>query len=101
MRPGIRNGAASAATKDTRTLSRAVERIENEITNSLSSHRASKSWATTTLIQDELILSHSARFQSNSEEIISLQLEGNYVLRKLENLRGWPPGMLATKMSSL
>ena len=78
-----------------------MERIKEDITNFLSSRLASASWTTTTLIHDELILSHSARFQSNSEEIISLQLEGNYVLRKLENLRGWPPGMLATKMSSL
>ena len=97
----VRKGAASAHWKETKTLSRAIEKIEEEITQNLSIRLADKGWTTTTLIHDELILSHSACFPSRCDEIDALRLETTLALRCFEDSRGWPPGTLTAKICEL
>ena len=97
----VQSNRASAKTKDTKTLSKTVERIEERIMGSLSGKLAEKGWATTTLIHDELILKHSARFENHSDESTSLARDSASALRIFEESCGWPPGTLAVKICSL
>ena len=97
----IQSGRVPASTKDTRILSKVVERVEEEIMSSLSKKLLERSWHTTTLIHDELILKQSARFSSHSEESASLNSEASFSLREYEDFRGWPPGTLGVKICSL
>ena len=97
----VREGRASASMKDTKILSKTVEKIEEEITGFLSCRLAESGWRTSTLIHDELIIKPSQCFTNHSDELTMLTHGSTTALRIFEESRGWPPGTLAMKISSL
>ena len=97
----IKNGKAGNVDKPTRTLSRAIERIEEELMAGVISYLQDHGWVTSSLIHDEIIIQHSAKFLTPNDELQSLTSNAKLSLRKFEDSRGWPPGSLQIEIQRL
>ena len=97
----VRFGKAAMTDKPTRILSRAVERVEEEITSALSAHLREHGWITSTLIHDEIVIRHSNQFLNQNDEAQNLDRISKMNLRSFEDSRGWPPGTLQLKIQRL
>ena len=97
----VKAGKAKVSDKSTRTLSRAVERVEEELMSALSSSLKGHGWVTSSLIHDEIVLSFSSRFVNLNDELQSLNHSTKLSLRNFEDSRGWPPGSLQATIQPL
>ena len=97
----IKVGNAKATDKPARILSRAVERVEEELMSMLSSLLKEQGWTTSSLIHDEITIRHSTRFLNSNDELQSLSHFANLNLRSFEDSRGWPPGSLRIDIQKL
>ena len=84
-----------------RVLSRAVERVEEEIMATLSAHLKEQGWVTTSLIHDEIIIRNSILFLNSEDELRALERASKLNLRTFEDARGWPPGTLRISTEKL
>ena len=80
--------------KPTRILSRAVERVEEEIISMLSTYLENQGWRTSSLIHDEIVIRHSNRSLNPNDEMSTLERTTKLQLRNIEDFKGWPPGTL-------
>ena len=87
--------------KPTRTLSRAIERVEVELMTKLSIFLQQQGWITSSLIHDEITIQRATLFSNQNEEMQSLFKHANLCLRDFEELRGWPPGSLRIEIQKL
>ena len=94
-------GRASIGDRPTRVLSRAVERIEEQIMSSLISHLKGEGWATSSLIHDEIVIRPSTRFGNPNIEMQSLDIQTKLNFRAFEDSRGWQTGTLQIKIQHL
>ena len=90
----VRAGKAKSSDKSTRILSRAVERVEEELMSSLSSFLKGRGWEKYSLIHGEIIIQRSTNFLNQNDELQSLTNNAKLSLRNFEEFRGWPPGSL-------
>ena len=97
----IKAGKAKMSDKPLRVLSRAVERVEEEIMTTLSAHLNEQGWVTTSLIHDEIIIRNSILFLNPEDEIRALERASKLSLRTFEDARGWPPGTLRISTEKL
>ena len=97
----VRNGRASQGDKPTKILSRAVERIEEELMAMIISHLGGQGWSTTSLIHDEITIQHSVKFLNQNEELQFLTTAAKLSLRNFEDFRGWPSGSLQIDIQRL
>ena len=84
--------------KSTKTLSRAVEKVEDELMALLISYLKGYEWDTTSLIHDEIKIQESIRFTNPNDELQTLTTTATLGLRNFEDSRGWPPGSLRVEM---
>ena len=89
-----RNNRASNNEKETRALSRAVERIERSIMENLEAHLTLKGWTTSTLIHDEIVIQHHIDSRNQQDIFDSLFRDSKMILRCFEEERGWSPGTI-------
>ena len=87
--------------KPTTILSRAVERVEAQIMEELSSRLAEKRWKTTTMIHDEIIVTKSGHHTDSATEGRNIQEFTKACLREFEAHKGWREGTLHANISSL
>ena len=97
----VKHGRATYGDKPTRTLSRAVEKVEEELMAMLISSLRRGGWETTSLIHDEVTIRDSFRFSNTNDEMQSLTATTNLSLRNFEDSRGWPPGSLRIEIQKL
>ena len=97
----VKNGRATYGDKSTKTLSRAVEKVEEELMSLLISFLKGQGWATTSLIHDEITIQESIRFSNSNDELQTLTTSANLGLRNFEDSRGWPPGSLRIEIQKL
>ena len=86
----VRAGKAKSSDKSTRILSRAVERVEEELMSSLSSFLKGRGWEKYSLIHGEIIIQRSTNFLNQNDELQSLTNNAKLSLRNFEDFRGWP-----------
>ena len=97
----VKHGRATYGDKPTKTLSRAVEKVEEELMAMLISSLRRGGWETTSLIHDEVTIRDSFRFSNTNDEMQSLTATTNLSLRNFEDSRGWPPGSLRIEIQKL
>ena len=97
----IKTGRAKFGDKASRILSRAVERIEEEIISTLSTDLKEQGWVTSSLIHDEIVIRHSNRFTNPHDEMAHLERTTKLSFKKFEDSRGWPPGLLRVNFQRL
>ena len=96
-----RLGRGERNAKPTRTLSRAIERLEVRVMHDLSVALMNEGWETTTLIHDEIIVTRSDRQRSIEEKKKAVERAVGKALRCIEEERGWTPGTLHTNTARL
>ena len=97
----VKSGKAKITDKPTKILSRAVERVEEELMAELISRLKGQGWDTTSLIHDEITIQRSSRFLNPNEEFQALTNSAKLSLRNFEDSRGWPPGSLQIDIQKL
>ena len=84
----VRSGKAKSSDKSTRILSRAVERVEEQLMSNLSSFLKGRGWETSSLIHDEIVIQRSTNFLNQNDELQSLTNNAKLSLRNFEDFRG-------------
>ena len=93
----FRNGKASRKEKEARVLSRAAERTERELTETLETDLTLKGWSISTLIHDEIIIQRPI---DENIHLDALARDAKLALRNFENTKGWAPGTLDVNVCS-
>jgi hypothetical protein len=89
-----KNSRASDHEKETRVISRAVERVERSIMENLEACLTLKGWTTSTLLHDEIIIQPHVDSRKQCDILEKLFNDSKIVLRCFEVERGWSPGAI-------
>ena len=94
----LKSEKASRKEKETRVLSRAVERTERSIIDYLEANLTLKGWTISTLIHDEIVIQQPEDGRDHHASVETLTRDAKLIIRNFEMLRGWAPGTLGVNL---